>query len=216
MPPSWKSQTLHVIDFEGSSSYGIIEFGVVTLQGGEVAGCQTALCQAEGVITERDSWQHGLRREDTAGEPPFATHWERFNGLRQSGHFAAHHASVEERLLKRTWPYPTLGEGERRPGWGPWVDTRVLYHSIFPDLQSHKLASLIDVFGLQSRLECLARAHCPPRRSRYHCALYDALASALLILHLGEAEGFAEMTLDWMLLQSQPRGGKDAAQGQLF
>jgi DNA polymerase-3 subunit epsilon len=42
------------------------------------------------------------------------------------------------------------------------------------------------VFQEQHRLDEWAAVHCPETRRKYHCALYDALASALLIVRLFE------------------------------
>ena len=39
----WKDTPVHFIDFEGNSTSGIIEFGVVTLRGGEIAETRTRL-----------------------------------------------------------------------------------------------------------------------------------------------------------------------------
>lgn len=216
---TWQTQPIHVLDFEGSVRYGIIEYGAVTVHRGEITRCQTALCQAEGEIEEREAWLHGLRREDTEGHPPFSTHWDTFNDLRQSGPLAAHHASVEHGLLKRNWPYPSTApdfsaDGLRIADWGPWLDTRALYGRLYPALPSHKLGNLVAAFNLQSGLGALARDHCPANRSQYHCALYDALAAALLLLRLAQMPETANLSMEQFYALSS--GTAQDGQGELF
>ena len=68
--------------------------------------------------------------------------------------------------------------------WGPWLDTLSIYRRLYPDLDSYQLNALIDLFQLAEPLNQLAQEYCPKERIRYHCALYDALASALLLFRL--------------------------------
>jgi DNA polymerase III epsilon subunit-like protein len=50
----------------------------------------------------------------------------------------------------------------------------------------------------------LAGAHCPIGRRRPHCALYDALASALLLLRMEEEADLAgRVSLHWLLRISE-------------
>lgn len=206
---------IHVIDFEGGS-YGIIEYGIATLQHGQVTSCHTRLCRASGDIPAQDTWQHGLRRQDTEHCAPMNDDWALFNKLRQDGLFAAHHAPVENRLLKQVWPYPTEAPDFAQPGvkqadWGPWIDTRLIYRQAYPDLDNHKLGNLIQCLDLQALLDQLVAQHCPENRRKYHCALYDALASALLLMHLRQQPGYGRLPLSWLC---QP--GSAGTQGQLF
>lgn len=270
----WKEQSIHVIDFEGSPRYGVVEYGVVTVLGGQIAQTRTALCQPDTEMTAKEISLHGIRTRDAAGAPPFAEHRELFFNLRKSGVLCAHHASVENGFLKRNWPYPPLSDdfsaplpngtpehsagiapeqstsamrrhsvgtapeqtacatpehstaeapiaaehttpaGAEAPAphgnpvrpqiadWGPWIDTRALYAAIYPDLKSHSLGELIRTFALTEPLAQLAAEHCPAPRRKAHCALYDALASALLLLHLGTEDGFEHLTLQWLLEHS--------------
>jgi DNA polymerase III epsilon subunit-like protein len=194
--------SIHVIDFEGGT-YGIIEYGIVTLRQGRVHACQGRLCRAAGDIPTRDTWKHGLRRQDTEHAMPIADDWSLFNALRQDGLFAAHHAPVESRLLKEVWPYPSEAPlfthpEQRRADWGPWIDTHRIYREVYPSLSSHKLGDLIRDFHLQTALDDLAAIHCPKGRDKYHCALYDALASALLLIHLQQQPGYDVVELSWL------------------
>lgn len=61
---------------------------------------------------------------------------------------------------------------------------------------------IISLFSLNSDLEKLSKEHCPKTRKRAHCALFDSLASALLLLKLGNTPGFEELTTQWLLQHS--------------
>ncbi len=138
------------------------------------------------------------------GTQPFDKKWDLFNQLRQSGIFCAHAARVEHQFLKNTWPHPSAAPAWLEPNqkvnnWGPWIDTLELYRSIYPDIESHKLMNLIERFSLHTDLKRLTEKHCPPTRQRPHCALFDALASALLLISLGNTPGFENLTAQWLL-----------------
>ncbi len=219
----WKDTPIHFIDFEGNTTSGILEFGVVTLRGGEIAATQTRLCRAIGRVSVEDTKVHGLRADGLVTESYFAAEWERFSGLRATGPLAAHFAPVENSLLRQVWPYPNEVPDFARPGktageWGPWIDTGQLYPQFFPQLGSFRLGDLVVRGGLQAELDAVARQHCPAERRRYHAALYDALAGALLLRALLQRPEFAEATIPWLLQMSTLEGDKRDAlrQGQLF
>jgi DNA polymerase-3 subunit epsilon len=148
-----------------------------------------------------------LREDDLAVYAPFASDWEYFAALRERGPLAAHYAGVENVLLKSVWPYPRMSPDFARPGeqvaeWGPWIDTARLFAQIFPRLPSGRLENLIVDCGLQTELDALAAAHCPPGRRRYHAALYDALAGARLLARLAAEPATADKSMGWLLAMS--------------
>ena len=67
--------------------------------------------------------------------------------------------------------------------------------SFVSDLDSYQLNTLIGLFGLEESLNQLAQEYCPKERIRYHCALYDALASALLLQRLFTLEELKGLSL---------------------
>ena len=220
---SWADTPIHFIDFEGSAASGILEFGVVTLAGGEIAAAHTRLCRATGRVAADDTKVHGLTADGLASQDYFASEWERFAGLRATGPLAAHFAPAENSLLRKVWPYPREVPDFARPGrtsseWGPWIDTGRLYPQLFPQLGSVRLEDLVARHGLQVELENVSRRHCPPERRRYHAALYDALAGALLLLHLLRRPELSAATIPWLLQMSTPDPEKRDAlqQGSLF
>jgi DNA polymerase III epsilon subunit-like protein len=214
---------IHFIDFEGNTASGILEFGVVTLRDGAIAGTRTRLCRATGRVAAEDTAVHGLRAESVAAAAPFRDEWEYFARLRAAGPLAAHFAHAENHLLKSVWAYPRSAPDFARPGkaateWGPWIDTGRLYPQFFPQLGDGKLEELIAATGRQAELDALAAEHCPAGRRQYHAALYDALGGALLLRTLRQRPEFATATIPWLLQMSTLDAAKRGAlqQGDLF
>jgi len=218
----WTEQSIFFVDFEGSRASGILEFGVAEVCGGRIGATSTRLCAATGRVRPEDVAVHGLDEAALAGHAPFADEWEHFAGLRERGPLAAHYAGVENGLLKSVWPYPRSSPDFARPGarvaeWGPWIDTARLYAQLYPSGPG-QLEALVAAGGLQAELDALARAHCPPERRRYHAALYDALAGALLLAALAREPRLAGWTVMQLLALSTLDGEKrdDLQQRKLF
>ena len=204
---SWTEQIIHFVDFEGSVASGILEYGVVTLRGKEILETHTRLCRATGRVRAEDAAVHGLDAAVVAAHAPFGNDFEKFARWREMGPLAAHFASAENTLIKSVWPYPRTSADFVRPGgtltdWGPWIDTGRLYPQLYPSLASAKLGDLVAVFALQPKLDALAERHCPAERRRYHAALYDALAGALLLRRLAVEPSLAGQSLPWLITMS--------------
>lgn len=211
---------IHVIDFEGSRQSGVVEYGVVTLQAGAIVATHSRLCAPTGAISDRDQQQHGISERAAAAAAPFEQEWELFAGLRQSGPLCAHNAAVEDGFLRAQWAYPRqspdfVSAAGQQASWGPWLDTLYLYRRIYPQLESHKLEHLIDRFQLGETLARAAESACLTGRSRYHCALYDALASALLLKRLLADPQLAGVSLRWLILNSAAAEARRESMGQL-
>lgn len=199
---------IHVIDFEGSRQSGIVEYGVVTLHGAIVDSTHTGFCRPRGTITDRERMQHRIAEAGLSGCDFFDEQWELFAGLRETGVLCAHNKMVEDGLLRQVWPFPRtspdfLGLGSTEPSWGPWLDTLYIYRRVYPQLESHRLEDLIELFGLEKELSERAKLYCPEGRRRFHSALFDALASALLLARLYDEPELKRMTLHWLLIHSQ-------------
>jgi DNA polymerase III epsilon subunit-like protein len=205
--PTWTEQPIFFVDFEGNRASGILEFGVATVHRGVITDARTRLCAPLGAIRATDTAVHGLAEGHLAGSRAFADEWEYFADLRAAGPLAAHYAGVENALLKSVWPYPRNSPDFARPGertidWGPWVDTARLYAQLFPRFDSGRLEALIAACGIQAELDLLARQYCPAQRRRYHAALYDALAGALLLAILARDPQVAGLTTMQLLALS--------------
>jgi DNA polymerase III epsilon subunit-like protein len=219
----WTEQTIHFIDFEGAVAGGILEYGVVTLCGGQITATATRRCRPTGRVRAEDAALHGLTPETLRDEAPFADDFEFFARCRETGPLAAHFAGAEHSLLKSVWPYPRRSpdfgrEGGELTDWGPWIDTGRLYPQCYAGLTSARLGDLVGVFQLQAELDVLAGQFCPPDRRRYHAALYDALAGALLLLRLAREPVVADKSVGWLLAMSTFDGDTRAErqQGELF
>jgi DNA polymerase III epsilon subunit-like protein len=214
----WKATMIHMMDFEGSEATGVVEFGVVTLFEGKVLQTWTGLCQSEGEIPQRDKAVHGISRDQTEKEVPFREHFDAFATLRSNGVFAAHNRFAENSFLKRTWSLaPKVPDWKVQGGicnsWEPWIDTLELYRRIYPGMEGYGLGELTAQFQLQDALDQLVASHCPAGRQRPHCALYDALASSLLLTRLETLDGFRDNLRTGWLLQNS---GALEPQGELF
>ncbi|MDA9317524.1 3'-5' exonuclease [Puniceicoccaceae bacterium] len=210
---------IHVIDFEGSRQSGIVEYGLVTLQHGEIVDSQTRICAPKGIIREMDRIQHGISEEITVGRAAFDKEWRLFADLRESGPMCAHNAAVEDDFLRAVWPAPRTSPdfseiGLQTATWGPWLDTLHIYRQVYPQLESYKLQSLIQTFELQKTLDQQATVICPSDRCQYHCALYDALASALLLQRLSDEPELKDASLRWLFLQSASSDAARDSMGQ--
>jgi DNA polymerase-3 subunit epsilon len=102
--------------------------------------------------------------------------------------------------------------------WGPWIDSARIYAQLYPQLDSGKLEVLVATCGLQGELDLLAARFCPPERRRYHAALYDALAGAVLLASLAREPAVAAMSVMQLLALSTLDGAKRDAitQRELF
>lgn len=201
----WHQATIWMMDFEGSYQSGVVEYGVVCMQGGVVRGAYDGRCAPEGRILEREAAVHGLRESALAGERPFREEFARFAELRRRGIFAAHNRAAENTFLRRVWALPgevpDFGGGVLRT-WGPWIDTLGLYRRVYPQIGGYGLGQLIETFGCGARHAALAKEWCCEARRKPHCALYDALGSAVLLERLGQETGFDNVSLGWLIRNS--------------
>jgi DNA polymerase-3 subunit epsilon len=220
IPLIWSQLPLHVIDFEGSSKTGVIESGVVTLQGGEIVSARSRLHTPRLPVPAVDTQCHGLSDHNFKETSPFEADWDFWLNLRAGGLFIAHHAAVESRLLRDTWPRPAAVPAfiseEMVADWGPWIDSCRLARAWMPSLGEYKLSILIQRLKLSDRLNQWAERYCPSDRRRFHCALYDALASALIIRALCSLEGRTHLPLAQLIKDSlSAPASEDFMQGEL-
>lgn len=206
------------MDFEGSATSGVVEYGVVLIRKGEILSTETALCAPVGEISPWDREVHGIRDSDLSGSELFSENYRQFVDYRKNGVLAAHNRHAENNFLKSTWAIPpSVPDWRKGVGvaqeWGPWIDTLAIYKDLYPALESYALVELVKQFMLQDELDRLAEKHCPGNRRKAHCALYDALASSLLLVRLASEESLSSyLSLDWLLQFS----GGNSPQQELF
>lgn len=212
-----KNIPVFAIDFEGSSKIGIVEYGVAELAGGEIVSAHTRICAPKRKIPRRDAEFFGISNDVAEKRAPFSDDLPLFCRMRSRGIFMAHNASVEDSLLRAALPSPGMvpdfARGGRTLEWAPWLDTCALARALFPETGGAKLSDCVRAFGLQERLGEAAEKFCPPHRRKWHCALYDAMACALLLARFLEFDGMENADIAWLARYS---GTADAGQDRLF
>ena len=136
--------------------------------------------QTEQPITWGSQKVHGITTEDLKDAPSFLSLWPLLRERLGDSVVVAHSCGTEKRFL-RTFP------GHQ---FGPWVDTLHLIRVLDPDASSHKLGPACASHGIAARL---AR-HVPGKK--WHDALYDAAASALLLERFVETYELADSPLE--------------------
>lgn len=163
------------IDFESAGAFSgrtdvPVQIGMATMHGTEIDR-DSLFCSYLGTdqpITWSARKVHGIRDEDIAGAPSLASLWPRVRGG-LAGRIAVAHGSGTEKRFLRAFPFH---------GFGPWVDTLKVAHAAWPAAPGHSLESLVLMSGLKGEVDAL----CPGRR--WHDALYDAVASLVLLQHV--------------------------------
>jgi len=92
----------------------------------------------------------------------------------------AHNVATEKKFTRAMAPLHRFG---------PWIDTLRIARKAWPDCPSYALEDLTVMLGLKQRVDTL----CPGKQA--HDALYDAVASAMLLEHLLEQPDWRKTTL---------------------
>jgi len=139
--------------------------------------------QTDQPVTWAASRVHGITKTDLESAPHLSTLWPQIRS-RMSGAVLVGHGAGTERRFLRIFP---------SHGFGPWLDSLELARRCYPDLKSHRLGDLIDVFELGREMESL----CP--ELRWHDALFDAVAALVLIRHVISSGNLADYPLGRIL-----------------
>lgn len=169
------STTFTAIDFESAGAQPgktdvPVQIGMATMYGQDLDG-DSLFCsylRADQAITWSARKVHGIRDEDIQGAPTFTALWPTVKIALTDRVVVAHGSGTEKRFL-RAFPFH---------GFGPWVDTLKVAHAAWPDAPRHSLEKLVIMSGLKPEVDAL----CPDRR--WHDALYDAVASLVLLRHI--------------------------------
>ena len=198
---------IYLVDFEGNLAGGIVEYGLVRLsltQG--IIEVNTRLCKPQVPILLRESKCHGIFNQDLVHCPSFTEDLTQFMCAHKQGIFCAHNAIFENQMLCKYCPFPPVNEGlyvrDEKLGWGPWIDTYGLYKRLLPPKTNCKLEHLVSRYHLDEELCLLAEKYCPLNRRQYHCALFDALASALLLLNFLYMPQHQDKDVAWLIAYS--------------
>lgn len=205
----------YVIDFEGSLRTGILEYGIVEVSSTKgILNVETQLCKNKVRISQLEQQCHHLSGDNLAQYSYFEERLDFFIKTRQNAFFCAHNAAFENTLLSSYAPILTINN--QQCTWGPWLDTYFLYKKYFK-ISAFGLNELIKNFDLSEVLEKVSGKFCSPTRKNFHCALYDALACALLFLNFIRLPEVQCKSLNWLLMESSPlKTSKQLQQPQLF
>ncbi len=182
-----RETTLTVLDFETTGSVQGFDtepwqIGAVVLENGRVVPDQIfdslIRVDANRPFSAYAPGEHHKRRDEIAAAPDVSKVWKNLEPWVTTRPLVAHNISVEKKFLRRMAPMHRCG---------PWIDTLKLARQAWPDAPSHKLENLIVGLGLLDRV-CEG---CPDGKP--HDALYDAVASAVLLEHLLAQPGWENL-----------------------
>lgn len=202
--------TIHVIDFEGNRTHGILEYGLVTLKNLMITEISMASCCKNSSNPTACFGEHS-RFPSNEKDKNFRHYLPFFIKKRSEGLFCAHGSSLEDRLLRQycltpgaigslpkqrtskniqkflfqkniisECSIPTITEFPKSISWGPWIDTYKIYRKYYPAAECYEVAELIRHFGLEKKLMNLAKKYFA-KALTFHRAPYDALATSLLL-----------------------------------
>ena len=78
-------------------------------------------------------------------------------------------------------------------GFGPWIDTLLLARAAWPELAGHSLGALCEAHGLTASIRALVALR------SWHDALFDAVASLVLLDHLIQTHALLDEPLETLL-----------------
>lgn len=97
--------------------------------------------------------------------------------------FISHQSNVEKNFIRMELPYSPFDDMGR---WGPWLDTKIVYRKLYPNLPNYDLKSLIETFIGLDGLTKKARIYCREEKLQFHNALFDAIACMELLNRLSD------------------------------
>ena len=126
---------------------------------------------------------HGITTADLADAPSLLSLWPEIKSRLNGAVVVAHGRGTEKRFL-RAFP---------GHGFGPWIDTLLLARAFWPQLGDHSLGALCETFELSDRIRSLV-----PRKS-WHDALFDSVASLVLLTYLIDTLDLGQQALQSLL-----------------
>lgn len=174
------------IDFETTGSLPGFQnepwqIGIATIENGEIC---TELFDSLIQVGDRPfnkyaPGRHAQLRAQIAVAPTFEQLWPAVSKQLAGRVLVAHNTGTERSLLAAASPLHVFG---------PWIDTLTLSRFAWPGLPSHALEDVTASLGLTHAVS----VRCPGRGP--HDACYDAVASAVVLLHLLEQPQWWSMT----------------------
>ena len=138
-----------VLDFEGSLHDGFREVGYIRVKNFEII-------EAKEIIVGSGCKEKILRS--------FLENRYDF--------FLSHQSNIEKNFIKREMPYTSFSPSGK---WEPWLDTKLIYKKLYPDLKKYDLKSLGETFLGLAFINQKAAIYCNQKKLGFHNALFDAL-----------------------------------------
>ena len=178
-----------VLDFETTGSVPghpveAWQLGMVQVVAGEVQGepaFNELLQVGERPFNPHAPGKHHALRKELAAADSLPAMWPVLKDWWLGVPMVAHNVGTEQKFVKQTAPVHRVG---------PWIDTLKLSRLAYPDLASHALDDVIQALHLGKALKPFVGSLEP------HDALYDAFASAVLLVHLLELPGWKDVQVE--------------------
>jgi DNA polymerase-3 subunit epsilon len=126
---------------------------------------------------------HGISPLDLTDAPPLLALWPELKS-RLAGAIVVAHGKGTERRFLRAFP---------GHGFGPWIDTLLLARAAWPELAGHSLGALCQAHNLSATVEGLVALR------SWHDALFDSVASLVLLAHVIETHFLIDEPLEALL-----------------
>jgi DNA polymerase III epsilon subunit-like protein len=178
-----------VLDYESTGSLSGYsnepwQIGMVSLKAGQVdAGSMfesLLRVDANRPFNPYAPGRHALLRDEIAASPTPQELWLKIKPRLTDYPLCAHNVATEKKFTRAMAPMHQFGL---------WIDTLRIARKVWPGCASYALDDLVVLFDLKGRVSEL----CSGREA--HDALYDAVASAMLLEHLLEQPGWGGVTV---------------------
>lgn len=188
--PLIRETSFAAIDFESAGvtrggTDSPVQIGLAVMQGTQIQPEWSfrSYLQSDQKIVWSAQKVHGITTDDLAGAPRLLSLWPRLQGTLRGRAVVAHGAGTEKRFL-RAFPMH---------GFAPWVDTLAVAQAAFPEEADYSLEALSQRLGVVHTI----RTHCP--EGTFHDALFDAVASLLVLAEIIERAALADAPIDALI-----------------
>jgi DNA polymerase III epsilon subunit-like protein len=160
------------------------QIGMVTLENGKVDSdsmFESLLkVDANRPFNPHAPGRHGVLRDEIASAPAPQDLWPSIRSHLTDYPLCAHNVGTEKKFTRRMAPMHQFGI---------WIDTLRIARKVWPGCSSYALDDLIVLLGLKPDVDELCNG------KEAHDALYDAVASAMLLEHLLAQPGWESITV---------------------
>lgn len=145
-----------------------VQIGIACFRLGETPELWASYIASSRPVKWNAAKIHGITDETIRFAPSYNSLWPTIKNRLGSHIIVGHNLGTEKRLL-RAFP---------GHGFGPWLDTLTLSRNCYPGLDNYSLENICDTLRLTEKVSELIPG------KKWHDALYDATASAVLLQHI--------------------------------